>query len=72
MLCVPVDNEEMLNVALPFEIVLVPRMDVGLVLVSLNWTRPSVVEGVTVAVSEIDWPNVDGLCDEETVTLGII
>ncbi len=49
------------------DIVPVPSVVGGLVLVSLNCTLPPAVDGDTVAVNVTDWPSVDGFCDEETV-----
>ena len=51
---------------------MVPRVVGGVVLVSVNVTVPvgvtDPVAGDTVAVNVTDWPDTDGLADDETVT----
>ena len=36
---------------------------------SLNCTLPVAVDGDIVAVNVIDWPSVDGFCDDERVVV---
>ena len=69
MLCDPADNEDVENVVVPSEIVPVPRVVEGLVLVSEKLTVPVAVKGDTLAVNVTNWPSVDGFCDDKSVVV---
>ena len=58
----------MVNVAVPADSVPLPSV----VEPSLNVTVPVAVLGDTVAVSVIDWPNVEGFADDESVVVVLV
>jgi len=64
-LCDPIDSDDVVNVACPDEMLLVP----SIVLESLNCTVPVAVFGDMVAVNVTEWPIVDGFCDEVSVVV---
>ena len=67
MLWLPIDNEDIENVARPPDIVDVPNIAGGVTLVSLKTTVPVAVKGVSTAVKVTGWLNVDEFCDDITV-----
>lgn len=65
MSCTPADNDGMVNVDVPEDIVPVPSS----VTPSMNVTVPLAEDGDTVAVNVTDWSVVDGLLEDKSVVV---